>query len=255
MKLITLNTWGGRAGKEKLLSFFKEQKDEIDIFCLQEMWSAAYKDTVDAIAGGIPIKYEHVLTTGVQDISSIAHEHVSYFRPQCLDNYGLLTLIKNNIAVNSEGDIFVYRHRGYMPSGDRGTHARNIQYVTFELNGRLVTVVNFHGLWNGKGKTDSEDRIQQSKNIVSFVQTLSSDVVFAGDLNLLPDTQSIKLFEDIGLLNLIKENNITSTRTSFYTKPDKYADYIFVSKGIKVNEFKVLPEEVSDHSALFLDFE
>ena len=54
--------------------------------------------------------------------------------------------------------------------------------------------------------------------------------------------------------NLVKEYEITSTRTSFYKKSeDKHADYIFVSNGIEVKDFRVLPEEVSDHSALYLE--
>jgi len=42
MKIITLNTWGGRAGKELLLSFFEKYRDDADIFCLQEIWSAPH---------------------------------------------------------------------------------------------------------------------------------------------------------------------------------------------------------------------
>ena len=39
------------------------------------------------------------------------------------------------------------------------------------------------------------------------------------------------------------------------TKPIKFADYTFVIPEIKVNEFKMLPDEVSDHLAMYLDFE
>ena len=77
----------------------------------------------------------------------------------------------------------------------------------------------------------------------------------SGDFNLLPDTQSIKKLENFGLRNLVKEYNITSTRTSFYTKSEKFADYAFVSSEIAVKDFKVLPDEVSDHSPLYLEFE
>ena len=55
--------------------------------------------------------------------------------------------------------------------------------------------------------------------------------------------------------NLIHEYNINSTRTSFYTKPEKYADYIFTSKDLLIKNFEVLPEEVSDHAALLLEIE
>jgi endonuclease/exonuclease/phosphatase family metal-dependent hydrolase len=76
-----------------------------------------------------------------------------------------------------------------------------------------------------------------------------------GDFNLPPNTKSLAMFEEFGLRNLISEYKINSTRTSFYTKEEKFADYIFVSNGIKVNDFSVLPDEVSDHAPLFIDFE
>ena len=53
--------------------------------------------------------------------------------------------------------------------------------------------------------------------------------------------------------NLIKEYNIQSTRTSLYEKSEKFADYVFVSPEIVVKDFKLLPDEVSDHLALFLE--
>ena len=54
--------------------------------------------------------------------------------------------------------------------------------------------------------------------------------------------------------NLIKENNITSTRSSHYEKDVKFADYILVSRDIKIRTFEVLKDIVSDHLPLFLDF-
>jgi exonuclease III len=254
MKLITLNTWGGRAGKERLLSFFDKYKNEIDIFCLQEIWSAPYEHLEGHSAGGLSIDHEQIMVYGMQEISELLSDHSNFFRPHHLDNYGLLTLLNKKINITEEGEVFVYKHKGYIPEGDVGKHARNIQYVTFELNDHPVTVINFHGLWNGGGKTDSEDRIKQSENILKFIKEIKGECILCGDFNLLPDTQSIKLFESCGLRNLIKEYNITSTRTSFYTKPEKHADYIFVSSGINIIDFKVLPDEVSDHSPLLLDF-
>jgi endonuclease/exonuclease/phosphatase family metal-dependent hydrolase len=89
---------------------------------------------------------------------------------------------------------------------------------------------------------------------LEFISKISGDCILCGDFNLSLNTESIKLFELFGLRNLIRENNIISTRTSFYKKPEKHADYIFVTKGIKVEDFKVLTEEVSDHCPLFLEF-
>lgn len=254
MNLTTLNTWGGRAGKEKLLPFFEAHKDTMDIFCLQEIWAAPYEHLEGALAGGMNIEHDQIMTEGMQEISLLLNEHTSYFHPHFLDNYGLMMSVKKNLIITGQGDVFVYKHKGYVPDGDVGGHARNIQYVTIEAPTGSVTVINFHGLWNGRGKTDTEDRINQSKNILDFIGKLQGEHILCGDFNLLPDTESIKMFESFGLRNLIKEYGITSTRTSFYTKPERYADYVFVSKGIEVKNFQVLSDEVSDHAPLLLEF-
>lgn len=252
MKIISLNTWGGRAGKEGLLSFFKEHKDDTDIFCLQEIWSAPYSHLEGYKAGGKEIDHSEIMVHGLQEISELLSDFVPYFRPHYGDHYGLLMLVKKDVEVKVEGEIFVHKHKGYVPEGDFGNHARNIQFITTESNGSPLTIINFHGLWNGQGKGDSEDRLNQSNKIREFIETLQGNVVMCGDFNLLPNTQSIKTLEDIGLKNLIKETGVTSTRTSHYTKPEKFADYTFVSKDIEVKEFKVLPDEVSDHSPMML---
>ncbi len=253
MRIISLNTWGGRAGKEKLLDFFKKYADTTDIFCLQEIWAEAYKHLDGHLAGGVVINNEEILVHGLREISATLPNHMPFFRPHHGDNYGLLMLVHKKLIIVEEGEVFVHKHKGYVVEGDAGNHARNIQYVTVETDAGPLTVINFHGLWNGKGKTDTEERIQQSKNILEFTSKLKGEYVLCGDFNLLPDTESIKLFETVGLRNLIKEYGISSTRTSFYKKPEKHADYMFVTKGIQVKDFKVLPDEVSDHAPLLID--
>lgn len=255
MRIITLNTWGGRAGKDRIFSFFKKYEASTDIFCLQEIWSSPYEHLEGQLAGGLKIDYSDIMTRGMQDISDLLSGYRAYFRPHHLDHYGLMMLVEKSLSIKEEGEIFVYKHKGYTPEGDVGNHARNIQYVTLETPDGPITIINFHGLWNGKGKTDTEDRLQQSKNILAFMRTLKGECVLCGDFNLLPDTQSIQLFELAGLKNLIKEHDIKSTRTSYYTKPEKHADYIFVTPRVNVNSFSVLPEEVSDHAALQVDID
>ena len=61
--------------------------------------------------------------------------------------------------------------------------------------------------------------------------------------------------ETEGMHNLIDQHNIISTRTSYYPKEEKFADYVFTSHEIKVNHFSVLKEEVSDHAPLLIDFD
>ncbi len=254
MKVISLNTWGGRAGKDKLLDFFAAHKD-VDIFCLQEIWSAPYEHLEGHAAGGLSIDHSNIMVYGLQEISELLVNHEPYFKPHHLDNYGLLMMVNKNLNVVSEGEVFVYKEKGHVPKGDVGFHSRNVQYVTIQTEKGNRSVLNFHGLWNGSGKGDSEDRLIQSDRIIQFMQTLTDPYVMCGDFNLLPDTQSLKKLEDFGLRNLIKEYSVVSTRTSLYDKPIKFADYVLVSKGVEVNDFKVLPDEVSDHSPMYLEFE
>jgi endonuclease/exonuclease/phosphatase family metal-dependent hydrolase len=254
MKLICLNTWGGRGGKENLLNFFEEHK-HVDLFCLQEMWAASHDLIGRSVAGKI-LNLDTIMTRGVQEISAIMSDYLAYFHPH-YENYGIMMLVKKDLQILDEGDFFVHHHKGYIPgpNEDLGHHARNLQWVTIETKAGPRMIINFHGLWNGKGKGDSEHRLTQSDKISTFLKNTTMPHVMCGDFNLTPDTESLKKLEALRMRNLIKEYGITSTRSNLYTKPEKYADYTLVSKDIEVKDFKILPDEVSDHLAMYLDFE
>jgi endonuclease/exonuclease/phosphatase family metal-dependent hydrolase len=248
MKIISLNTWGGIAGADGLIVFFKDHQ-YVDVFCLQEVFNGGEGDSAEK---------QEKIESKVYNLLSLLEEalpnHHCYFRPHLKEYYGLLMCVKKDIELLEEGEHFVHKEKGYVPEGiSTGHHARNIQYVKLNRNGNNLYIINFHGLWNGKGKTDTDDRIQQSKKIIEFTNSISDNFVLIGDFNLRPDTRSLKLFEEAGMRNLIKEYAITSTRTSHYTKDEKFADYAFVSEGIPVKDFKVLSDEVSDHAPLYLE--
>lgn len=245
MEIISLNVWGGRMRNE--LKDFLVKYEDIDVFCLQEVYHEA--DGKDVI-------WKEPNHNTLNDIKEVLTEHTALFHPHWGNWWGLSLFIKKDVPIIKSGEEFVYMHNGYdAQSESLGNTAKNLQYIQTSHNGKPLTIINFHGLWNGKGKTDSEDRLEQSRKIVEFVKTLEGEVIFCGDFNLLPDTESIKIIEDTGLRNLIKEHKVTSTRTSFYTKPEKFADYAFVSNEIKVKDFQVLSDEVSDHAPLYLQIE
>jgi len=251
MKLISLNTWGGRGGKENLLNFIEYHKG-VDVFCFQEMWNGG-EHMAGKITGGSVL--ENISYKLLAEIGEILTEYEVYFRPHYGDWYGLAMFVKKDHTIKGEGEIFVHKERGWADKKDEGNHARNIQWVTIETKLGLRTIINFHGLWNGQGKGDSEDRLIQSDNILNFIKNIPDPHILCGDFNLRPDTQSIKKLEQFGLKNLIKEHNITSTRTDLYTKPEKFADYMFVTPDIKVKSFEVPNVPISDHRPLILEFE
>ena len=59
-------------------------------------------------------------------------DHAVYFRPQFKTYYGLVMFIKKDIAVREEGELFVYKDRGYFSEEDIGDHSRNIQYASLD---------------------------------------------------------------------------------------------------------------------------
>lgn len=157
------------------------------------------------------------------------------------------------MVVKKCADIFVFHERNSYQGSVFGL-GRNVQYLEFIQNGRECLVANFHGLWDGGAKTDTPDRLLQSQNIKAFLDRVQGPKIMCGDFNLLPTTESLRIIKE-GLVDLIEKNHISSTRSHYYLKEARFADYAFVSPNIKVNEFKVLPDAVSDHLPLYLDFE
>lgn len=250
MKLLSLNTWGGRAGLDDFLQFVKKHQD-VDIFCFQEIWNGGEEITKKIFPDETISSVEWNF---LEKIAAILPEHQYFFRPCFFDCYGPTIFIKKNIQVQDEGEVFVYKDQGYYSKTEMGDHARNIQYINIETDAGKRTIINFHGLWTGNGKGDTPDRLLQSENILQFLKTIKNPFVLSGDFNLVPESESIQKLEQFPLRNLIRENNITSTRTSLYSRPVRFADYIFISEGIQVNSFQIFPDEVSDHSPLYLEF-
>jgi len=87
-----------------------------------------------------------------------------------------------------------------------------------------------------------------------FLAGYQGKKLIAGDFNMVPDGKAMSMLEE-GMVNLIKKYDIASTRSSHYPKDEKFADYVLVSKDIMINDFKVLPDEISDHLAVQVDFE
>lgn len=241
MKLITLNAWGGSIEKP-FFEFIKNYHD-IDIFCFQEIYKNA--DSKISTDGR---KVDLNLFT---DLQSILKNHVGFFRPVIAGSFGMGIFVKKSIQVVDEGEIIIHDNPHYEGTGP--THPRNLQWVKLISGDKEWCIMNVHGLWNGMGKSDTNERITQSNEIKSFTNTIKTPFILAGDFNLRPDTESLKIVAE-GLNDLVNIYDIHSTRTSYYTKEERYADYIFTTKDIKVRHFEVMPNEVSDHAPLLVDF-
>lgn len=254
MKLITLNLWGGKL-YEPLIDFIKEKSQGVDIFCFQDSLFGSKPDFTPIQNGraNLFVEMEKVLS----EFNSVIYRDPdeSYIHGELLPldiGCGQVIFVRKSFKILESGGFRSHEDSPYHKGGDMVSG--RCQWIKFQSNKEeQVTVLNMHGLWQRNSKkVDTPERLQQSEKLNEFFKHVEGKKILCGDFNLNPDTESIKILEK-DMKNLVKEYSITSTRTSFYNKPEKFADYIFVSPDVEVKDFKVLPDEVSDHSALFLE--
>jgi len=243
MKIISLNIWGGKV-YEPLFDFITHYNSEIDVFCFQEMYKGG-----QSFRPHLKNMHMNIFV----DIQNILKDYQGFFSETQTHEEGLGLFVKDSIKIESFQERFVFRSRNAMVNLDARTLGRLIQIVKFSQDNKDFSIINFHGLWNGMGKTDTSERLKQSNNIKKSLNKLTGNKILCGDFNLLPNTESLSIIKN-DMRNLITEYKITSTRSGLYKKHERFADYILVSENVKVKDFKVLQDEVSDHLPLYLEF-
>ncbi len=237
MRIIFLNTWQGRSGAP-IKKFIKEESGSTDIFCFQEVSPDFFK----LLSSWLP-QHEPFYEAG---------------KKLAIDGriYGQVIFTKPYIEVHEKGKIRLYNQL----INDIGF----LLYQHLSFNGSEMWLGNIHGKTNPGSKRDTESRLKQSRKIIDFFAGKKTSVIFGGDFNLLPDTESIKKIEEAGYKNLIKDFGVKTTRNrlsweQFRKQPNfvkqHFADYVFTSPEVKVKGFEVPHVEISDHLPLILDVE
>lgn len=260
MKLISLNTCGGKFFNT-LSEFLKFHSKNTDIFCLQEVFStnSSYR------------QFPEYRANLLQEISSLLPNFTYFFDPvyQKMDTktsgvsfdlkHGLAIFVKKTIEILDYRAYFIYRDKVVNSiKKDYSDIPVNIQFLSFLNKDKTYTLANFHGASYPGSKLDTLKRIRQSEKIMEIFKKTKGAKILTGDFNLLPETQSIKIFEG-KFRNLIKEFNIKKTRSNlspFFGTSDfqKFADYTFVSDDVNVTDFKVPNVSISDHLPMILEF-
>ncbi|MCP4922462.1 MAG: endonuclease/exonuclease/phosphatase family protein [bacterium] len=181
LQLMTLNIWGGTV-LDPLLDFIKTHRD-IDIFCFQEVYSCATEMVADFVEDPVVLDIQ-------EKIAAILPDHVPYFRPVLNESYGISTFVYKDILVREEGEHEVHTAENYPGRGP--AHSRILQWLKVSIGDQDLTVINLHGLWNGKGKGDAPERILQSNRIKEFTDTLETPFILCGDFNIKPGMSMVK---------------------------------------------------------------
>lgn len=261
MKIIFLNIWGGKI-YEPLIDFLRAQARDTDFFCLQEVLDSPEKNRTTSWGGRADI-YKDLCAT-LTDFAPYYSVSVKDFDGDEYTDFplahGNAIFAKKHIAVTSHGD-FLVGGAGWPDEGGIRTFPHKLHYIRFEKDGRAYTLANVHGLAYPGTKRDTPERIAQSQKIIDFLATEQSEKILGGDFNLMPDTESIRMIEGAGtgMRNLITDFAITTTRSAFsygqYPEGDRqyFADFAFVSRGIRISDFRVPQKEISDHLPLILE--
>jgi len=230
---------------EPLMQFLKQQSGAVDIFCFQEVRNGEY--------------YDHLKEAGerenlFQEMEKVLVDFKGYYS-EMMPGVGMATFIRSNIAVEKVEAAQILRAEeiAHIRMADGSIYyPRVIQSIYLKDTNRVI--YNFHGI-PGMSKKDTPERDLQTKRLLALMAQNTQPHIIVGDFNLDINTEAISTLGQ-SLRNLIKESNFKTTRNRNYNSCDvlPFADYAFVSPEIKINNFLVLPDEISDHLALLLDF-
>jgi endonuclease/exonuclease/phosphatase family metal-dependent hydrolase len=229
MKIIFLNTWEGKQANA-ISDFLEAHKTDTDIFCLQEVYGNMRK----------------LAKNHLHDFNEIyKHQDGPEFETG-IEDYAQAIYVRKNIKVLKSEEIF-----------EDSTKAGLGLAIDVELNGKILHILNYHGISRPKDKLDNDVRLDQSIKIIDYYKDLLGCKILGGDFNFLPETESYNIFIKNGYKELVKSSNTPTTRNRLFwdNRPQKhlFSDYIFISHDIAPKGFQVPNIEISDHLPLILE--
>lgn len=265
VKLISLNVGLFEKNNDRLEKFFKKEK--ADIVCLQEATRTTHDTrnldyiSVNPIYSATKdLKYSFYSPMWIIDHFRQSNFHGRKEFVVEFDGFlefGYLTKSRYQILrgknVFIENDLVYGMDWSTWPEVD----SRSVQVIDlFIEDQKMVRILNLHGRWS-RGKKGSQKTKEACRMIKDLANESGIPSIICGDFNLFPDTESMNVLNS-SFRSLVDEYNIKTTRPSsneLHDKKRNVVDYIFVSEGIIVNEFKVIDSDVSDHLPLVIDFD
>lgn len=265
MRVLSLNCWGGRL-HEPLIDYLAHA--DADVLCLQEVVHTRGRPAGWLVYRDIGVELPQRAAM-FDEISALLPDHQAFFAPTArgllhdgdtpvLCEFGLATFVRKSLAVIGQAMDFV--HGAFSPDGwgphPRARNAQCLRLFDYE-HCYAITVAQLHGLRDMAGKGDTPARDAQTKALTALIRRIwlgDERLVVCGDFNVLPESGMFPALAELGLTDLVVSRGHTDTRTSYYEKPGRYADYMLVTPDVEVIAFDAVAEpEVSDHRVLLLE--
>ncbi|MTV24484.1 endonuclease [Nitriliruptoraceae bacterium ZYF776] len=211
MRVVSLNAWGGALWAE--LADFVARVDA-DVLCLQEVprtaGAAGWTRFEDA-ERALPQRADLFADVAALLPDARGRYLAGDAGPVRLDDgstriqdLGLATFVGPRVVELGAAERFVHGHHvvhEVWPTGDRPRAAQAVRVADRE-GGPPITVVHLHGVRDPAGKHDTPVRRAQAQALATFVTDVRGPddlVVVAGDLNLLPDSETFEVLGAVGL--------------------------------------------------------
>lgn len=245
IKFLTLNIWHGGIVWDNLVDFIK--KEDPDIAFFQEVYGSENTDlekrfrTISLFKKEFPNLAYHTFGPKVIDTTTkspqgdaifskfpLVGEKVYFFDSQ---------LKEHNLTIQDP-------YAKEIPEGMLESYV--------EIDGKKVWLYNWHGIWAELGK-DTPERFKMLDVIVNAIKG-KERIILAGDTNLNPDTEFVRLLQERTNVKSVFGNSLTSTFNMKHKTNPGFAtavvDMIFTTPDIKVIEKKQPDDDVSDHKPL-----
>ena len=246
IKVLQRNVWF-RERAENLLQVMKKLNP--DIICCQEItqgsWFNDKRDVAQFIAQELWYNYYF----------SRAHKYEYPHTPLWERNFWW-NAIFTRFTIKESFDFALINPDD---SPDHPYERRTCAVAKVQAWEKVLTIATAHKSYSSRFSED-QDKIEETQKLVHFFGE-NENIIFTWDLNLTPETESIKMIEE-ELQNCWPDYN-QSTRT---TKPfsfmwfeenelNRRLDYIFASKNFKVISSEIISTNYSDHLPILVECE
>lgn len=244
MKIIQLNIWQGKLGRQ-IIDFLQSEKP--DFVCMQE---------VNDLKGRAGYKFFNTLDeikqqAGFKEAVMSASYSSRYMEREM--EYGNAVLSQWPI-VNSQK---IFTRGEYMRNFDiekNDDNVRNLQIINVNVGDKPLTILNHHGHHIHGSALGNDETLRQMRLIATEIDKIKGPLIMCGDFNLSPDSESLAIVNQ-KLTNLTVANDLQNTLSRLHPAQGVACDYIFVNDQIKVKNFEMSAKLVSDHKALILEFD
>ena len=239
MKIMQINLWTGRI-KYPLRKFIEEER--VDILCGQE---AAWEE-------GNQEQIENLFTTADQ-IKSFGGFRDDFRTANMGMRLGSGTMLIGNVVMSRRGllekEEKLVHGEPNLEDGKMIDHAYFAQKVVTEDG---IVIVNYHGYWKPEPIGD-ENTVAAMEKVAEMIRGEMRPVVMCGDLNVVYKSPAMRCLDF--MRDLTEENGIKTTLSGLGFQGEVACDHILVNERVKVKDFRVIDELVTDHKAIVVEIE